>query len=864
MPKKVSLSRYNEMRDFTKTAEPKGVSKKQAGHRYFIQKHAATRLHYDLRLELDGVLKSWAVTRGPSFDPNDKRLAVEVEDHPVSYGTFEGTIPKGQYGGGTVMLWDEGTWEPVGDPHEGLKNGKLVFLVHGKRLNGEWTLVRMRTKGEKRNNWLLIKHKDKYAEDGKSENFLEKNITSILSHRKMEEITEDGGRVWQSGRTKTAKTSAKKPLSQTRSKKTGKSSKLPKFQPPQLATLTTTMPQGEQWVHEVKFDGYRALAYINNGEAQMFTRTGLDWTRKFSPLGSKLAKLPISNAIIDGEVVSLDKKGVSSFKFLQKILSEKEDGDLQFYAFDLLHLNGKDLTTQSLLQRKEKLQEIIEQDYSGAVFYSEHFEQGGAAFLKKLCGLHFEGTISKRADAPYKSGRSKVWLKTKCHQRAEFVIGGFTLPKHRSRGLGALLLGYYEKGELRYAGKVGTGFDQATSRDLRKKLDALTLKKMAFECVTADGKRSALWVKPKLVCEIEFTEWTEDCHLRHPSYQGLREDKPPTDVRRDALVPLEDNVSRKTRKRSDKALGKPVKIKTASTSVGGIVITHPDRLIYPGTTITKIQLAEYYFKIAKQILPYVANRPLSMLRCPEGTGEPCFFQRHIARGQSPHLYDTGIKVKGHNETYMMIKDAKGLVTLIQWGVIELHPWGCCADKPLLPDRIIFDLDPDPSLPFKAVIEGAFNIRERMKEFGLKSFVKTTGGKGLHVVIPIEPKYGWPTIKEFAKAIAQSMEHDARSRYISKSSKTGRKGKIFVDYLRNDLTSTAIANFSARARENAPVAVPIGWADLKGTLKPSIFTIETLPLQLRKLEKNPWKGFFETKQKLSERYLKALNLTISRP
>jgi bifunctional non-homologous end joining protein LigD len=844
MPRRDNLARYNEKRDFTKTSEPKGIPKKRAGHCYLIQKHAARRLHYDFRLELDGTLKSWAVTRGPSLDPHDRRLAVEVEDHPIAYGSFEGTIPKGQYGGGTVMLWDTGTWEPIGDPQEGLDKGKLEFILHGKRLQGEWTLVRMKNRGEKRNNWLLIKRSDEFARPDDQDKFLEKNITSIVSSRRMEEIAANSNRVWQSNRGE----EKDKPAFKHKIKK-GKPKILPPFRGPQLATLVDTMPPGPQWVHEIKFDGYRVLAYIQDGKARLLTRTGLDWTKRFHPLDKFLAKLPSQTAIVDGEVVALDKEGASSFKSLQKILSGDEKGQLQYYAFDLPYLDGEDLASLPLLERKKKLQALLAGS-NGPLFYSEHFSGGGEKFLKKLCGMRIEGAVSKRADAPYVNGRSKTWLKTKCHQRAEFVIGGFTLPTHKERGIGALLLGYYKDGDFVYAGKVGTGFDTQTSSDLRKKLNALAQKEMPFAKIQADGKRGAQWVKPQLVCEVEFTEWTSDGRLRHPSYQGLREDKPARDVHRDKPVPIK-NVKEKG---MAKAAGK-----SADGEVAGIRISHPDRMIYPGSKITKLRLAEYYHEIADYILPYVANRPLSMVRCPGGTGEPCFFQRHVAQGQSPHLYDAKVGVKDRTETYVMIKDVKGLITLIQWGVIELHPWGCRADQPQLPDQIIFDLDPDPALHFKLVMNGIKDIRARMEEFGLESFVKTTGGKGLHIVIPIARKYTWPAIKAFAKAIALSMEHDNPELYIAKSSKAGRKGKIFVDYLRNDLTSTAVAPYSARAREGAPVAVPLAWGELTPSLKPAQLTIETVPQRLAKLKRDPWKNFYSLKQKLSARHLSALNI-----
>ncbi|NBO17747.1 MAG: DNA ligase D [Proteobacteria bacterium] len=842
-----TLLRYRQKRDFKKTPEPNGIAKKTGGHRYLIQKHAATRLHYDFRLELDGVLKSWAVTRGPSLDPHEKRLAVEVEDHPVSYGSFEGTIPKGQYGGGTVMLWDEGEWEPIGDPHKGLARGKLEFTLHGKRLSGQWTLVRMkdREKDRGRHNWLLIKRTDNAAHIGDSDALLTKNTTSVASGRSMEKIAR-GDSVWQSGKAqKTAPKSLKKAAAPA-----AKAVKLPAFRPPQLATLTDTVPGGENWVHEIKFDGYRGLAFIQQGRARILTRTGQDWTHKFGRIARALESLNIESAILDGEIVALDEKGHSNFKALQLALSEGRD-DLQYYAFDLLHLNGEDMEKRPLLERKARLEKLLRaKSLNGRVLYSEHVAHGQGALLQRMCALELEGIISKRADAPYRHGRGTVWLKTKCHKRQEFVIGGFTQPTHAERGIGALLIGYYQNGTFTYAGKVGTGFDTATSVGLRKKLDKLAAKTMSFGAVPADGRRGAQWVKPALVCEVEFSEWTPEGRLRHPSFQGLREDKPAQAIGRDVA------------KAATKTPAKPVaktKLAAGKASVGGIAISHPERVIYPDIGVTKLQLAEYYAAIARHLLPHVKNRPLSMLRCPEGTGDACFFQRHIAQGQSPHLYDTGIQVKGRREEYVMIKDAGGLVTLAQWGVIELHPWGCLSDKPDMPDRLIFDLDPDAAVPRPQVIEAAQEVRMRMQEFGLQSFIKTTGGKGLHVVVPLQRAYGWPPLKAFARAVAESMQHDNPKRYIAKASKEARKGRIFVDYLRNDLTATAIAAFSARAREGAPVAMPLDWKDTAAMQNPLRFTIETVPGILARRKQDPWEEFFCLRQKLAVAHLRALGI-----
>ncbi len=853
MTAKDNLSLYRQKRDFSKTPEPKGIAAAKAGFHYLIQKHAASRLHYDFRLELDGTLKSWAVTRGPSLDPHEKRLAVEVEDHPVAYGSFEGIIPQGQYGGGTVMLWDEGSWEPIGDPHQGLKKGKLEFRLHGKRLTGEWTLVRMRDreKDKGRHNWLLIKRSDEVAREGDNDSLLKRNNTSVVSKRSMEQIAAAEDRVWQSKKAIRTVRQDEPPIGKPALKKSR--SKIPDFIAPQLATLADAMPQGANWVHEVKFDGYRALAYLQDNQVRIFTRTGKDWTPKFSSLAASLAKLPVKSAIFDGEIVALDEKGTTSFKALQNALSEGHDA-FQYYVFDLLYLNGENLMPLPLIKRKQQLEKILKGKSAAAqVFYSEHFAAKDSSMLEKLCDMRMEGVVSKRADMAYASGRGTAWLKTKCHQRQEFVIGGFTQPTHAERGVGALLIGYYEADRFIYAGKVGTGFDNQTSLQLRKQLDKLLQQSPAFQAVPADGRRGAKWVKPVLVCEVEFTEWTGEGRLRHPSFQGLREDKPATTIRRDTPVAVK-KVQKETAK-----TGKIAAKADGGITYAGVRLSHPDRVIFPGTEITKAQLAEYYLSVAEHLLPHVKNRPLSMLRCPEGIGQECFFQRHIARGQSPHLYEADVEVKERQEVYLMIKDVKGLITLVQWGVIELHPWGCRADRPDLPDRIIFDLDPDPAVPWSHMIEGVEEVRMRMQEFGLESFVKTTGGKGLHVVVPVARYYGWSTIKPFARAIADSMQHDNPGRYIARSSKRDRKGKIFIDYLRNDLTSTAVAPFSVRAREGAPVAMTLGWKDIKPGLKPADFNIETALAFLRKRKADPWEEFFHIKQKIAAAHLRALNI-----
>lgn len=835
MPSKNLLSKYNKKRDFKKTAEPAGKLKKGKGFGYLIQKHDATRLHYDFRLELDGVLKSWAVTKGPSLDPADKRLAVEVEDHPVSYGTFEGTIPEGQYGGGTVMLWDNGTWEPLDDPHKGLKKGHLHFKLYGGRLKGEWALVRMnpRPQDKGRSNWLLLKKSDQYAKPGDKDKFLLKENTSITTKRSMEEIAESKkSKVWQSNREE--KKEKVKPIIKT---------KLPAFIPPQLATLVDKMPEGKNWVHEIKFDGYRTLARIDDS-VRMQTRTGLDWTHKFKAIARELKKLN-KTAILDGEIVALNKGGQSSFMELQKALTDKKTDELQYYVFDLLYLDGKDLRDLSLTDRKEKLKALLENKKLHNIFYSDHFTKA-EGFYDKACKLGLEGVISKKADEKYHSGRGKYWLKSKCHKRQEFVIGGFTMPSTGANGVGALLLGYYKNGKLTYSSKCGTGFDNEMSSILRKKLEALKTKENPFEKVTAIGRRGAIWVKPKLVCEIEFTEWTTDGALRHPSFQGLREDKPATHVGRDKekkIKTVKTNI---------------VKPKTTKAVVAGINISHPDRILYPNENITKLEVAEYYEAISNYILPYIKDRPISTIRCQDDITKECFFQRHAGTSNNKYLHEVRVNNHGGGLPYMAVNSREGLISLIQNGIVEIHPWGATSKDITKPDRIIFDFDPDVELDWKLVVEAAFTMKKKLEKLGLKSFLKTTGGKGLHVTVPIKPKYGWHIIKPFAKALAESMVKDEPKKYTANMSKASRKGKIFIDYLRNGETATAISAYALRARAGATVAMPMDWKEITPKLDPKKFNLRTVPAILKK-RSDPWKDFYKTNQQITAVMLKTFKI-----
>ncbi|GIL40388.1 DNA ligase D [Roseiterribacter gracilis] len=851
--KKASLATYQAMRDFDKTAEPSGKQTKQGlpDNAFLIQKHAATRLHYDFRIALDGVLKSWAVTKGPSLDPNDKRLAVEVEDHPLDYGTFEGTIPKGQYGGGTVMLWDRGTWTPVGDPHESLRKGHLKFDLDGERLKGRFVLVRMggRAAREKKPNWLLIKERDGLEREG-GDAVTDTFTTSVASDRAMEQIASDVDRVWQSNRAREPEQPAVKP----RKIAGAKAAKLPDFVPVQLATRVKAPPKGDDWLHEIKFDGYRTQLRFDRGRVQFLTRRGLDWSERFAGLVEPATELPATTALIDGEIVVLDKQGVSDFGALQAYLSEGKREQLLYYAFDLLHLDGQDLTKLPLEARKEALRKILPRT-DGPIRFSDHVTATGEEFYSQACRLALEGVISKRRDAPYRSGRGDSWVKSKCVERQEFIIGGWTPPSDRTQSVGSLLLGVYDGDRLVYVGKVGTGFTRSSGADLRKRLDKLKTDKHPFDRKPPDS-RDARFVKPDLVAEIEYLTMTRDRILRHASFKGLREDKEARSVTMEA--PKETKAKAAPAKTASTKAA-PIGVRKGDAlMIAGARITHPDRRIDEESGLTKEGLAEYLALVADRMLPHIAGRPLSIVRCPEGSGKPCFYQKHVGRGVPPGVKSVTVPDKSGTDEYLMIDDVQGLLGLAQMGALEIHPWGARGDAPDKPDRLIFDFDPDPDLPYQRVIDGAVALRARLDDLGLESFVKTTGGKGLHVVVPIQRKHPWPVIKEFARAVATAVAKDDPG-FVVTMTKAKRTGKIFLDFFRNDRGATAVAPYSTRARPGAPIATPLFWDELSPRLPPNHFTVENLPRRLAQLKEDPWAKMLTSRQGITAKMLTALKV-----
>jgi bifunctional non-homologous end joining protein LigD len=847
-----ALTRYREKRDFTKTAEPSGAEPVKAkGDGFFVvQKHAATRLHYDFRLALGGVLKSWAVTKGPSLDPHDRRLAVEVEDHPVAYGDFEGTIPKGQYGGGTVMLWDHGTWEPVGDAKAGLKKGELKFILHGERLRGHWVLVRMNSSSarEKRNNWLLIKERDEEVREG-GKPLTETAMTSITTGRSMDEIAGEHDRIWHSNRPADDQPDAVEPKRRP-VKMRGKAA-LPDFVPPQLATRVAKPPEGKGWLHEIKFDGYRVLARIEDGEVAMLTRRGKDWTGKFGPIARALGRLNVRQALVDGEVVVMGETGVTDFGKLQATLAGEARDPMVLQAFDLLHLDGEDLAAKPLIERKTLLQKLIaDLGAQPTVLYSDHIENLGDKVFAQACQLALEGVVSKRSDAPYRSGRTESWLKSKCIERQEFIIAGYSKSSVAGKGLGSLLLAYYSGKTLTYAGRVGTGFNEASVKSLRAAFDKITRDTPPFAKRPPGAGRDVTWVQPELVCEIEFLNWTEDGVLRHASFKGLRADKDAHEV----------TIERpKTMRAGSKTMTESAKPSAAAEkALAKVTLTHPERVLDPDSGLTKRGLADYLALVASRMLPHVVGRPISFVRCPGGTGKACFYQKHMEARLPAGIGSVTIKEKQGTGDYLTIDNEEGLIGLAQMGVLEVHPWGSRSDDVEKPDRLIFDFDPAPDVQFAWVVEAALEMRQRLEKLGLESFLKTTGGKGLHVVAPIKRQHEWPLVKEFARAIATAMAVDS-DRYVTVMTKAKRTGKIFIDFFRNDRGSTAVAPYSTRARPGAPVATPLDWREATPALDPRHFTVETIPRRLAQMQEDPWVGLLKSQQSIGKAALKAMKI-----
>jgi bifunctional non-homologous end joining protein LigD len=899
------LGLYRSMRDFEITGEPSGSAKKKFFNDqplpFVIQKHAATRLHYDFRLGWNGVLKSWAVAKGPSYFTGDKRLAVQVEDHPIDYGGFEGIIPKGQYGGGTVMVWDQGTWEPQAghkDVDAGLRTGSLKFIMHGTKMKGKWALIRMGGKAanESKPNWLLIKEHDDFERGKDDPPVTDEEPNSVVTGRSLDEIAKNEDHVWNSKETAKGnawyRNDAKGSTSNDgASRKSARrvvklsvpsdapKEKLPQFVTPELALQAATPPSGAGWLHELKLDGYRIQARKDGDKVQLLTRTGLDWTHRMKTIAALVGGLPAEKAILDGEVVVLAENGNTSFADLQAAFQEGVKKPLSYFVFDLLHLNGHNLRGRPLVERKALLATLLE-DGGEFLRLSEHIETSGEVFFQKACELHVEGIISKRASSKYSSGRGGDWLKLKCVHEQEFVIGGFTLPSNGTNGVGALLLGYYDAKKLIYAGRTGTGFTQKTHRVLRDQLDELRQTVMPFEKAPVEARKGAVWVKPQLVAQVNFATWTADNLVRQASFKGLREDKPALEVRREEPTVVPRSHSTKHASYSAPAGGIAAKavpaeaarakdvptkaVKAIVAKSAPVRLTHAEKILDAETQLTKQQLADYYWAIAPHMLPHVEGRPLSLVRCPEGSEKQCFYQKHVNHLMPAAVtaVDVPDKKTGKIEPYITLSSAEALAGLAQMGVLEVHPWGSRNEDLEHPDRIIIDLDPDPTVPWGSLAASAGEVRKELKKLGLESFLKSTGGKGLHVVVPIEPKHDWTVIKHFAHAFVLQMEKVQPDLYLTKMSKAARKEKIFLDYLRNERGATAVAAFSPRARAGAAVSLPLSWNDLKLPERP-VVRVADFAEWMGKLSHDPWKLFFKTQQNISSKLLDLFKISVEK-
>ena len=823
--RKLDIETYNRKRDFSKTKEPRGRKLKGKGNSFVVQKHDASRLHWDFRLELDGVLKSWAVPKGPSLDPDDKRLAVRTEDHPLDYGKFEGVIPKGEYGGGTVMLWDRGRWEPEPgkDPRKTIEEGHLHFTLDGERMKGEWVMFRLKPRpGERQEPWMLKKVDDDFAKPDEGEALVEHCVTSVTTDRSMAEIAA-GTDVWHSDRSSGNKTGRAK-------RKVGVGP--PGFQPPQLATLVDAVPSGNDWLHEYKYDGYRLLIATAGGAATAWTRKGNDWSDKFRSIVRAAAKLP-AGCLIDGEAVALDKQGKPNFQLLQASL-KGGDADLAFYAFDLLVDQGEDIAKLPNIERKERLAALLK-TASPPILYGDHVIGKGEALFDAICKEGGEGIISKKAKAPYRGERGRSWLKIKCIQRQEFVIVGWQESDKR-KGFRSLHLAARDGRKLKYSGKVGTGFDTKMIHDLSDRMRPLEVDEPSVDVPRA-ARRASHWIEPKLVGEVAYTEFTSDGILRHPSFIALREDKPAREV-----------VLEKPEKLSKAAKSKKAERPTAETF--GIKVSNAGRVIYPGDGLTKGDLANYYASIESLMMVDTANRPISLIRCPQGRAKKCFFQKHDSGTMGPHVKHVPVKESdGEVQDYLYVEDARGILACVQMGTVEFHGWGSLANKLEYPDRLVFDLDPDEGLDFNKVKQAAERLRALLADIGLVTFPMLTGGKGIHVIAPLDATADWPKVKSFAERFSRAIAEAEPEMFTANIRKNQRKGRIFLDWLRNQRGATAVMPYSARARDGAPVAAPIAWEELGGVNSGAAFSIRDADELLKRAASKKLAGWGQAKQKL---------------
>jgi bifunctional non-homologous end joining protein LigD len=858
----MGLEDYKKKRDFSRTPEPAGETRPPGGSSYCIQKHAASRLHYDFRLELDGVLLSWAVPKGPSFDPRDKRLAMRVEDHPVEYGSFEGVIPEGEYGAGAVVLWDRGTWSPVVDPGPALRKGELKFQLHGEKLVGRWALVKI--KGDDPKAWLLVKDKDDHARSSAEMNIVSARPDSVLSGRGLAEVAAERDRIWHSrsvrpgvevGEGGPAEGEGRAPLRLADLRGAVRGT-LPRTQPLALAMVVETPPPGDEWLHEIKHDGYRIVARLDEGDVQLVSRNGKDWTKEFPQVARAASRLPAGTALLDGEVAALLPNGVTSFQALQRRADKAVP--LVYFVFDLLHLDGWDLRQVRLEERKEVLRRLLE-NAPEALRFSDHVRGQGPELFEKARAAGLEGVVSKRADAPYRGGRGGDWRKAKCRLTQEMVIGGWTLPSDGRDSIGALHVGFYEDGDLLYAGKVGSGFSEHLLADLKRRLEARRRDTCPFVGIPVEMQRGGHWVEPDLVAQVEFTQWTDEGRMRQPVFLGLRDDRDAHHVVRERPGTIEGGgVDTVSAGRPWEALrGHATRTIAASgeeiVELLGVRLTHPDRVYYPELGFTKLDLALYYVSIADKVLPLLEGRPLTLVRCPDGLGGETFYQKHAGFWTPPQV--RRLAVPGKAEEFLFVDSVPGLVALAQAGILEVHPWNSRVARLEEPDQVILDLDPDEALPFSRVAAAARRVRALLSEKGLESFVKTTGGKGLHVCVPLQPERGWEALEEFTRAVAQRLARDEPEFFTANMAKAQRKGRVYVDYLRNVRGANAVGAFSTRAREGAPVSVPVDWDELDRLSGAADFTVAEVPLRLLEQGKghaaDPWARYLQVRQTVPE-------------
>ncbi len=853
-----NLDDYNRMRDFSATSEPAAVKrsgrKSAAEHalQFCIQKHDASHLHYDFRLELDGALKSWAVPKGPSLDPKVKRLAVHVEDHPLDYATFEGSIPEGHYGAGDVIVWDRGVWIPQEDPQQAYAKGKLKFELQGEKLGGIWNLVRTHMPGKKEQ-WFLIKHQDGAARPQDDYDVLVAEPDSVLSERTLVDKPKLAAE---------QSKPVKKPAAKSRKKATGTltgahKAKLPAQLKPELATLVDSAPEG-QWSYEIKFDGYRIMARIDHDQVQLFTRNGHDWTHKLPQQAEALAALGLESAWLDGEMVVANEHGVPDFQALQNAFEAGRSGNILYYLFDLPYLNGVDLREVPVEERRAALATILGAQKNPLLRYSEAFDETPDALLNSACQMQMEGLIGKRLGSPYVSRRSGDWIKLKCKHRQEFVVVGYTDPKGSRSAFGALLLGLHDRdsGELRYAGKVGTGFNEATLKSILAQLKPLQVKKAAVVNPPSGFEAKGVhWLKPKLLAEIAFAEMTKDGSVRHAVFHGLRDDKPAKDITEERAKPVKTSEKKPPKKApAEKAETAPSQLGLAN---GKVRITHPDRVIDAVSGTTKMQLAEYYASVAEWILPQLKDRPVALVRAPDGIAGELFFQKNAERLAIPGISTLDKDVTG--QPVMLINNAEALIGAVQMSTVELHTWNATTVDLDKPDRFVLDLDPDPALPWKSMVEATALTLTVLDELGLKAFLKTSGGKGIHLVVPITRKLGWDEVKDFSHAIVSHMAKLLPDRFSAVSGPKNRVGRIFIDYLRNGLGATTICTYSARTREGLPVSVPLFREEVGEIKGGNQWNVHNVHERLAEVGDEPWADMKKTRQSITAEMRKRVGM-----